>query len=68
MTALRQASNSIVLLHTYHGQETRSNVAKTEAFIRKVTPVDAANASSVPLRKHTKKRENQKTALPSNWK
>lgn len=56
-TALQQqASNLIVLLHTYHGQEARTNVLLFEVFIGKRTPVDAANASSVPLQAHRKKR------------
>lgn len=50
--------NLNVLHYTYHGQETRGNVAKAEAFISKMTPVDAANASPVPLHRQTKKETN----------
>lgn len=55
-TALQQqASNLIVIPHTYHGQEARTNVLLFEVFIGKRTPVDAAYASSVPLHAHRKK-------------
>lgn len=59
-TALQQqASNLIILLHTYHGQEARTNVLLFEVFIGKRTPVDAANASSVPLHAHRKKKKKE---------
>lgn len=37
-------------------------MAKAEAFIGKMTPVDAANAGSVPLHKHTIKKLKKNSA------